>query len=84
MRMVGEYGPSNTRNYTPDSYSNHIRHNSASSVPTSDFVCIKMASILNFQSLDGQHGGTFSNHFEVVILSMKSLAILKDQVKSLL
>ena len=83
MRMVNEYGPSNTRHYASGSYSNHIRHNSADSVPTSDIVSIKMASILIFQSLDVQHRGTFSNQYEVVTLSMKSLAILKDQVKIL-
>ena len=43
-----------------------------------------MASILNSQSRDLKHGGAFSNHCEVLILSMKSQAILNDQVKSLL
>ena len=42
-----------------------------------------MASILNSQSHDLKHGGTFSNQCEVTILSMKSLSRLKDQVKSL-
>ena len=46
---------------------------------TSNLVCIKMASILTFESIDLEIGGTFSNHFEV----MKSLARLKDQAKSL-
>ena len=55
-----------------------MRHNSANSIPTSDLVCIKMASILNSQSRDLKHDYTFSNHCKVVILSR-----LKDQVKSL-
>ena len=45
--------------------------------------CIKMASILNIQSCDLKHGGTFSKYCEIIILSIESLARLKDQVKSL-
>ena len=33
-----------------------------------------MASILNSKSHDLKHGGTFGNHCEVTILSIKSLA----------
>ena len=60
-----------------------IRHNSADSVPTSNLVCIKMASILNSQSRDLKPGSTFSNHCKVIFLSMKSLTRLRYQVKSL-
>ena len=60
-----------------------IRHKSADSVPTSNLVCIKMACILNSQSRDLEHGGTFTNECEVTILSMNSLTRMKDQVKSL-
>ena len=49
----------------------------------SNLARMKMASILNSQSRDPKHRGTFGNHSEVIILSMKSLARLKDQVKSL-
>ena len=45
--------------------------------------CIKMASILYFKSHDLEHGRTSSNHCED-ILSMKSLAKLKDQDKLLI
>ena len=48
-----------------------IRHNSADSVPTSNFVCIKMASILNSQSCDLKHGDTISNDCKIIVLSMK-------------
>ena len=41
-----------------------------------------MAAILNTRSRDLKHGVTF-NHCEVIILSIKSLTRLKDQVKSL-
>ena len=58
-----------------------IRHNSADSVPTSNLISIKMASIPNSKSCDLKHGGAFSNHCEVIILSMKSPARLKYQVK---
>ena len=50
------------------------KHNSANSVPTSVLVCIRIASILNSQSCNLKHVVTFSNHYEVGILSMKSLA----------
>ena len=60
-----------------------IRHNSADSVPTSNHDCIKTASILNYRSRDLKYGGTFRNHCKVIILSMKSLARLKYQTKSL-
>ena len=52
-------------------------------LPTSDLVCIKMTSILNSKSCDLKHSNTFSNHHEVIILSMKSVPRLKDQVKGL-
>ena len=42
------------------------------------------SSFLNSQSCVLKHGSTLSNHFEVIILWMKSLASLKDQVKSFL
>ena len=42
----------------------------------------KMTSILNSKSCDLKHGSTLSNHYEV-ILSVKSLVILKDQVQNL-
>ena len=35
-----------------------IRQNSSDSVPTSNLVCIKMASILDSQSRDFKHGVT--------------------------
>ena len=57
-----------------------FRHNSADSVPASYVFCVKMASILNSQPHDLKHDG---NHCEVIILSMKSLARMKEQVKSL-
>ena len=60
-----------------------IRQTSVDSVPTSNLLCIKMASILNSQSRDLKYGGTLTNHCKVIILSMKSLARLKDQVESL-
>ena len=41
-----------------------------------------MASIINSKSRDFKHGGIFSNHSQAVILLMKSLAKLKDRVKS--
>ena len=59
-----------------------IRHNSTDSLPTSDLVCIKMASILNTQARYLKHGGAFSNHCEVVFLRF-FLARLKDHLKSL-
>ena len=46
-----------------------------------NLVCIKMASIL--ASRDLKHVGNFRNHCEVIILSTKFLARLKDQVESL-
>ena len=55
----------------------------ATFVPTSNLVCIRIASILNSYSYNLKHGVTFSNHYEVGILSMKSLARLKNQVKRL-
>ena len=57
-----------------------IRHNSADSIPTSNLVCINMASILKSQSRDLKYGGTFSNHCEVLMLLMGSHVRLKDQV----
>ena len=57
-------------------------HNSADPVPTSNLICIKMASILTSQSRDLKYGGIFSNHCEVIILSIESPARLKDQVHS--
>ena len=59
------------------------KKNSADSVPTSNFVCMKMTFVLNGLSSDLKHGGTLSNHSEVVILPMKFIAKLKDQLKSL-
>ena len=50
---------------------------------TLNLVCIKMAAILNSLSRDLICGGTISNHFEVIILSMKPLVRLKGQGKSL-
>ena len=52
-------------------------------VPTSNLVCIKIAFIVDSQLLDLNYGCTFSNHCEVIILSIISLARLKDKVKSL-
>ena len=43
-----------------------------------------MASNLNSKACDLKHRGTSSKHCEVLILSMKPLARLKDQDKSLL
>ena len=51
-----------------------IRHNSEDSEPTSNLVCIKMASILNYQSRDCKHGDNFMNYCEITILLMKSPA----------
>ena len=59
------------------------KHKSANSVPTSNLVCIRIASSLNSQLCNLKYGLTFSNHCEVGILSMKSLARLKNQFKSL-
>ena len=59
------------------------RHNSADSVPTSNFVCSKMASILNSQLRDLKHGSTLKKDCDVIILSMNYHAKLQDQVKSL-
>ena len=56
--------------------------NSANFIPTSNLY-IKMVFILNSQSCDLKNGGIFSNYCEVIILSIKSLARLKDQLKSL-
>ena len=56
------------------------RHNSADSVHTFNLVCIKMASILSSLSRDLKNCGSFSNHYEVIILSMKSPARLEDHV----
>ena len=44
----------------------NIRHNSVDSLRTSALALIKMVSILNPQSRDLKHGGTFSNHCEVI------------------
>ena len=68
---------------TDFSVKSFIRHNSVNYVPTCNSVCFKMASILDFQSSDREHGGTSIKHLEVIILSMKSIARLKDKVKSL-
>ena len=43
----------------------------------------RMTSILNCRSRDLKHRGIFRKHREVIILSIKSLARLKNQVKSL-
>ena len=42
-----------------------------------------MASILSSQSGDVKYGVTFTNHYEVMILSMEYLARSEDQVQSL-
>ena len=61
----------------------HMRHSSADSPPTSNSDCIKTAYVLNSQLRDLQHGSTFANSYcEVIILLMKSIGRLKDQVKS--
>ena len=71
-------GPNQTRFYHL-----YIRHNSSNFVPTFNLICIKIVSVLNSQSCDLKHGNTSSNHCEVIILLMKSLAGLKDQVKNI-
>ena len=58
-----------------------IRLHLTDSELTADLVCIKMASVSDAQSHDLKRSGTFSNHCEVIILSMKYL--LKGQIKSL-
>ena len=59
------------------------KHKLPNSIPTSNLVCIRIASILNSQSCNLKHGVAYSNHCEVGILLMKFLARLKNQVKSL-
>ena len=56
------------------------RQNLADFVPTSHLVCIKMTSIPNSKSRL-KNGGSLSKHCKV-ILSMKALARLKEQVES--
>ena len=46
------------------------------------YICIKVASILNSQSRDLKDGSIYCNHYDVTILSMKSLVRLKEQVKA--
>ena len=53
-----------------------ILQNSTDSIPTSNLVCIKM------EPSRDRLTHTFRNHYEVIILSMKPLARLKDRVKS--
>ena len=66
----------------PTIKSHNLRHNSADSVPSSNLIYIKMASILNCQSRDFKHNGNFYKG-KVIVLSLKYLEILKDHVKSL-
>ena len=62
----------------------HIRYSSADSVSKSNSNCIKMASILNSELRDLQHGSTCRNGYcEVIILLMKCPGRLKDKVKSI-
>ena len=42
-----------------------------------------MASILNSQSRDLKHGGTFTNHCEVIILSMTGMVKVYEYIKVL-
>ena len=57
-----QYAHNQQRSLTPKSGAyNPIRDESAYSVPTSNLVCIKMASILKSQARDPKHGGTISN-----------------------
>ena len=56
-----------------------ILRNAVDSVYTANTLC--MASILNFQSCDLKHGGTFRYYCSAIILSNKYLVKLKEKVR---